>query len=507
MHILMLTWDFPPTTTVGLTRQAAPLSAALVAAGHSVTVVTRHAPGEPPEELTVEGVRVVRAGADLPPAPRASEQPLAWTMEVNHALARAAAAGGVRYDLIHAFGWLVTHAAVTLSEHLGRPLVASMHATEAGRHQGYLPGAASRSVHAIEWWLGAESVRVLVPSDYVGWEVGRLYDVPAERIAVVPLGVDPAQWKAPSRDVAAARLRFAGEGPLVVFAGRLAPEKGVQDLLAAAVELRVRHPGTRVVVAGDGPHRHLLIEEARRRKLHRAVTFPGHLDRDTLAALFGAADAVVLPSRHQPNAAIAIEAAAAGAPLAVASTGALRAVVEPGVTGLRFPPGDVDAIVEATSALIGDPLLGQTLGARARQQIQERHAWPIIAARTIEVYRTTVEQAPEFAAQRAAAHAPAGRRVVLVPPGNLLAGEPSYGPPGRETPFELGALAERAFAGDVLAADDALADAAWTAGVEAARAAVRAEAERAEAARDTAERETAGRVASDALDVVLAPLR
>jgi glycogen(starch) synthase len=496
MHILMLTWDFPPTTTVGLTRQAAPLSAALVAAGHSVTVVTRHVAGAPSEELTVDGVRVLRAGADVP----SGGEPLAWIMAVNHELARAATAGDARYDLIHAFGWLVTHAAIALGEHLQRPLVATMHATEAGRNRGYLPEAANRSVHAIEWQLGAESVRVLVPSDYVGWEVGRLFDLPAERIAVVPLGVDAARWKAPSRDVAAARLRFAGEGPLVVYAGRLAREKGIKDLLAAAVQLRVRHPGTRVVVAGDGPQRGFLIEEASRLKLHRAVTFPGRLDRDTLAALLGAADAVVLPSRYQPNAAVALEAAAAGAPLAVSSTGALRSVVEPGVTGLRFPAGDVDAIVEATSTLIGDPLLGQTLGTRARQHIEERHAWPVVAARTIEVYRSAIAQAPAFAAQRAEAQAPGGRRVVVVPPGNLLAGEPAY----RSAPFELGAATERAFTGGGFTDDEAIADAAWTAGVAAARAAVRAEAGRAEAAREEAEREMAGRVASDALDIVLA---
>ena len=59
MHILMLTWDFPPTTTVGLTRQAAPLSAALVAAGHSVTVVTRHVAGAPSEESVMGSFGIV----------------------------------------------------------------------------------------------------------------------------------------------------------------------------------------------------------------------------------------------------------------------------------------------------------------------------------------------------------------------------------------------------------------------------------------------------------------
>jgi len=238
---------------------------------------------------------------------------------------------------------------------------------------------------------------------------------------------------------------------------------------------------------GDGSARAELIAEASRLKLHRATTFPGHLDHETLAALFAAADAVVLPSRYAASGTVAIEAAAVGAPLAVASIGALASFVEPGVTGLRFPVGDVDAIVEATSVLLGDPRLGQTLGARARLAVHERHSWPAVAARTVETYAFAIAEG-----------AVEPRPVRPAPAGNLLAGEPAFASLVTDAALFGEDLVE-------LTALDAMAgDAAWTAGVEAARAAVRAEAERAAAARERAEREAAGRVASDALDVVLA---
>jgi glycogen(starch) synthase len=524
MRILMLTWDFPPAATAGLSRQVAPLSAALVAAGHQVTVVTRHAPGAPPDEW-VNGVRVVRPPDDPPtfplpeqsPADRAAAEhapaehaPLAWTMAVNHTLTRAGL-HGEGYDVIHAHGWLVTHAAITLKEHLDVPLVATIHTTEAGRHQGFLPDDTNRSVHSVEWWLGTEACRVLVGSDYLRWEVSRLFDVSPERVDTVPVGLDPTQWRASPRAVAAARLRFAGEGPLVVYAGRLVAEKGVQDLLAAATQLRIRHPGTRVAIAGDGPYRTALIEQARQRKLHRAVSFPGRLDADTLAAVLGAADAVVLPSQYEPIGMIALEAAAAGAPLAVAATGALASFIEPGVTGTRFRAGDVDSLVDAVSALIGDPLGAQTLAIRARQVVEKRHSWPVVAARTAAVYASAVRQSASFEARRATDRLGSARPVVLVPPGNLLAGAPTYAaeaPPDApnrtawrpETPGDddlLDAVANHLDA----VADDPM----WTAGAAAARAAMRAEADRAEAAaRETAERDVAARVAADALDVVLA---
>jgi glycogen(starch) synthase len=384
------------------------------------------------------------------------------------------------YDVVHVFG-------SSDSVVFAGPLVVTVDSTEAGRHQGFLPDTASRAVHQREAQTCAAATRVIVASDYLAWEVAYLFGVPAERIDTIPAGFDVNAWRPTTRAVAAARLRFAGEGPLVVYVGRMVPEKGVADLLAAAAPLRDRHPGARFVFVGEGPARAEFIAEAHRLRLDRAVSFPGHLNHETLAALFGAADAVVLPSRYAASGTVGVEAAAVGAPLAVASIGALASFVEPGVTGLRFPVGDVDAIVEATSVLLGDPVLGRTLGARARFAAHVRHSWAAVAARTVETYAFAIAEGTLEP-----------RAVPPVAGGNLLAGEPAF----------ASLVSDAALFGDdlvELTALDAMADAAaWTAGVEAARAAVRAEAERAAAARETAGRETAGRVAADALDVVLA---
>jgi glycogen(starch) synthase len=296
MRVLMIAWEFPSSEEIAARRgRIASLPAALVTAGHDVTVVSRALPGAPAQER-IGGVRVVRA----PQLPAADDTDLSHTMAVNHLLAETAIASAPAegYEVIHAHGWLVTHAAVTLKEHFGIPFVASLQATEAGRHQGYLTGETSRSVHSVEWWLGSEAGRVIVPTEYLRWEVQHLFDVPAERVDVVPNGIDPDIWTAEPRAVLSARLRFAGEGPLLVYAGRLIAEKGVQDLLAAMPAIRERHPGTRAVVVGDGDYRGTLIEEARRLKLHRAVSFPGTLDQCTLAAVLAAADAFVKPIRY-----------------------------------------------------------------------------------------------------------------------------------------------------------------------------------------------------------------
>jgi glycogen(starch) synthase len=422
LRILMLSWEYPPVVVGGLGRHVHALSTSLVAAGHEVTVVTRHAPGAPIEEY-LEGVRVVRAPEDPPLFPLSTATLLAWTMAFNHTLTRAAlrAADTGEYDLIHAHDWLVTHTAVTLKEHLDLPLVATIHATEAGRHQGWLPGEMNKCIHSVEWWLANEACRVLVCSEYMRWEVTRLLDLPLARVSVVPNGVDATVWRAPSRAVSAARSRFAGDGPLLGYAGRLVYEKGVQDLIAALPELAASHPGLRVVIAGDGPHRAELAEDVRRLRVQRTVSFAGFMGEGELPALMAATDALVVPSIYEPFGMVALEGASAGAPLAVAATGGLTEIVEEGVTGVKFPAKNPDALAASVGSLLEDEMFARRVASQAREMVNERYAWQTVTENTVGAYHAALHEAPGHSAQQIETYLEHGRPAIVVPEGNLLA--------------------------------------------------------------------------------------
>jgi glycogen(starch) synthase len=423
LRVLMLSWEFPPVVVGGLGRHVHHLSTALVAAGHEVTVVTRHAAGAPLEEY-VDGVRVVRAPEDPPLFPLATPSLLAWTMAFNHSLTRAAlrAAETDEYDVIHAHDWLVTHTAVTLREHLDLPLVATIHATEAGRHQGWLPGEMNKCIHSVEYWLANEANRVVVCSGYMRWEVTRLLELAEKKVEIVPNGVDAAAWHAPSAAVTQARWRYAGAGPVVGFAGRLVYEKGVQDLIAAMPRLRSRHPGLRVVVAGDGPYKPELQDLVRALKLQRAVSFTGFLDENQLPAVFAAMDAVVVPSIYEPFGMVALEAASAGTPIAVAATGGLAEIVDEGVTGVTFPAKNPGALADAVSALLDDEAYARRLSKAAGAMVGDRYSWATIARRTAMTYASAIREAPAFDPGEAATMlATASRPRIVVPDGNLLA--------------------------------------------------------------------------------------
>ncbi|BCL17108.1 glycosyltransferase family 4 protein [Micromonospora sagamiensis] len=421
-RILMLSWEYPPVLVGGLGRHVHALSVALVAAGHEVTVVTRHAEGAPLEEYA-DGVRIVRAAEDPVTFPLATGSLLAWTMAFNHTLTRAAlrAAESGDYDVVHAHDWLVAHTAMTLREHLDVPLVSTIHATEAGRHQGWLPEEMNRTIHAVEHWLSNESGRVIVCSGYMRDEVTGLFGVPVGRVDVVPNGVEPHRWKAPVAAVAAARRRFAGDGPLVTFAGRLVYEKGVQHLLAGLPRLRDRHPGLRAVIVGDGPYRGELEAEVHRLGLGGTVSLPGFLGGTDLPAVMAASDCFAVPSIYEPFGMVALEGAAAGAPLAVAATGGLAEIVEPGVTGMTFRPQDPEGLSEAVHALLSDTERARVLARRARAMVHEQYGWAAIAQRTAATYATAIAGSSSFTTEQAGLRMAIGRPAA--PPvheGNLL---------------------------------------------------------------------------------------
>ena len=407
MRILHVSWEYPPLVYGGLGRHVHGLAEAQAAAGHDVMVVTQQPEGTESDEV-VRGVRVVRAPHE--PLRIGESEILGWVDGLGRALARSAERAGWTPEVVHAHDWVVAGAGRLLRDRLGVPLVATVHATEAGRHQGWLPGELSRAIHRREWRLTVDARRVIVCSDAMRADVETLFAVPYGAVDVVPSGIDAAAWRAPARDVRAARERYAADGPLLVTASRLEWEKGVQTLLDALPRLRRRFPGLRLVVAGRGSQRDALEAQARRLRLGRTVSFAGWVPEPELAALLGAADAVVLPSVYEPFGLVALEAAAQGTPLVVSATGGLAETVADGVTGRTSPPLDPAALADVVTDVLHDPESARRRARRMSRRLREVHSWPAVAERTVEVCARAVAEAD----------APRPRRRLVLRDGNQL---------------------------------------------------------------------------------------
>jgi glycogen(starch) synthase len=402
VRVLMVSWEYPPVVVGGLGRHVHSLATELATAGHEVVVLSRQPSGtdastHPTTDEVLDGVRVLRVAED--PAHLEFERDMvAWTLAMGHGMLRAALTllyPAWRPDVVHAHDWLVAHPAIALADVLGVPLVATIHATEAGRHAGWLSSPLSRQVHSTEWWLARRADTVITCSQAMRAEVAELFDLDPEPIRVLRNGIAPRRWQAGPAQIRRARRRYAPRGePLLLYVGRLEYEKGVQDLIAALPRVRRAHPGTRLLVAGTGTASDMLVDAARTHRVRRGVTFLGHLPDADLAALLAVVAAVVLPSRYEPFGIVALEAAAAGAPLVASTAGGLGEVVLDGETGLSFAPGDVPGIASAVAAVLADPAAAQRRAAAARVRVGSDFGWAGVAADTAAVYATAPAGGP-----------------------------------------------------------------------------------------------------------------
>ena len=400
MRILILSWEYPPRIVGGLGKHVHRLSVALAEEGHTVHVVTRDHPDAPPEEV-VDGVHVIRVGEYPPVVP--FEELVQWVLQFNVGVLERATKLLLdeEIDLVHAHDWLVAYAAASIKNTFDVPLVSTIHATEYGRHQGYLPEPMNKLIHQIEWWLTYESRRTITCSRYMQDQIKEIFELPPAKLDVIPNGVDLAAVHRPEgvEEFRREQLRLADDEKLIFFAGRLEYEKGVQTVLDA-LPLVLDEVPVRFVVAGIGTHEEALREHARRDGLEDQVEFTGFLTDDELKMYYAAADLAVVPSLYEPFGMVALETMAAGTPCIAADTGGLRELVVHDATGLRFEPGDPASLASAILRLLTDARLDHRLTLDARRWLNEGFSWKTIAASTVDVYERAIKEERELKRSR-----------------------------------------------------------------------------------------------------------
>jgi glycogen(starch) synthase len=404
--VLILSWEYPPVIEGGLARHVRKLAEGLARQGVAVDVLTRgEAAHDGRAHLSVVqpgGVEVHRVPE--PGWPRDLDRFVAWVEQMNEdmLLAGEALAQERSYALIHGHDWLVAGAAGALADRLGIPYVTTIHATEHGRHQGWVADPPQSHIHSVERWMAQRADRVIVCSYYMRGHVADVFDIDESRVTVIPNGVDPSDLR-PIEDLGALRAQFAQPHErLVLLVGRLVYEKGFQLALDAMPGLVERVGDVRFLVAGNGTHEAELKAQAERLGLSAHGTFLGWIGDDVLHSLYRIADLCVVPSIYEPFGLVALEAMASGCPCIVADTGGLREVVPRGErVGLRFDGGDAEHLGVMIERLLIDEALRDRLVTEASEHVL-RFDWDDIAQRTLAIYDGVARRAePERAPRRA----------------------------------------------------------------------------------------------------------
>ena len=281
------------------------------------------------------------------------------------ALAARAALGrsGERPALVHGHFLLeVGVAAVRLARALGVPSVVTVHGTD-GR---WLADGGIQERYRRRMLEAARAVDRLVVVERGLAERLVASGVPAERVAVVPMGVDEQVFAPASRAEARAELGLDPGRPLVVFVGRAIPQKGVDVLDEALAALG---PEVRGVVVGPGEQR------------FRRLEVLGPQSPRTVARWLAAADVACLPSFAEGMPVSVLEALASGRPVVASSVGGIPEAVTDGVTGLLVEPGDARALAEALAAA-----LDRTWPEEELRASSEPFWWSRIAPRLTALY-------------------------------------------------------------------------------------------------------------------------
>lgn len=290
-------------------------------------------------------------------------------VDVRAALALRRLVAG--HDVVH-FHTARAHALAPLCRGSGARLVVT-------RRMDYVPagGPYVRLLynHAVDAVIAiSEGVRVAL--ERVG--------IRAERIRVVPSGIDPAALVPPvgARETLRATWRVPPDAPLVLVLGALERRKGHAVLLAAAERLAPAALGLRYVFCGVGREAGALERAAA--TLDGTVRFAGF--RTDVAACLAAADVVVVPSLQEGLGVAALEAMAAGRPVVASRVGGLAEAVVHDETGLLVAPGDPNGLATALARLAGDPALRARLGAAGSARVLARFTADKMADGTLACY-------------------------------------------------------------------------------------------------------------------------
>jgi glycosyltransferase involved in cell wall biosynthesis len=390
MRILMFSWEYPPKNVGGLSNHVYNLAGSLAVQGNEVHVITC---GEQHSFLKEEnsGVNVHR----VLPYSLESEDFTKWVMHLNFVMAEEAVKlvnSSGKFDIIHAHDWLSLYSAKLIKAAYNIPMLCTIHATEHGRNSGIRTDL-QRYISSAEWMLTYEAWKVIVCSEYMKAEVKDIFNVPEDKVFIIPNGVEVDNFNFEFNNEEFRSSYAQPDEKIIFYVGRHVYEKGIHLLVEAAPDIVNSYNKVKFLIAGQGPMTEELKEKARLLGLEHKFLFLGYVDDLTKNKLLKCADAAVFPSLYEPFGIVALEAMSAGCPVVVSDVGGLKEIVQHEVNGLKIITGSKDSLRDNIVRLLSDRNLREQLNSVGVKETLNNYSWEKISARTIELYEKVKEEA------------------------------------------------------------------------------------------------------------------
>ena len=297
---------------------------------------------------------------------------------------------GLHYDLIHSHYWLSGRLGSWVQDRWNIPHVVMFHTLGTVKNSVGLADREPDLRIATEKKLARTCQRILAPTDREKENLVKHCHTPAEKIAVVPCGVNLDLFRPMDRAAARQRLGFDPDESILLYVGRFDPIKGIDRLLEAMAYLKHFKRMQLIIVGGDGPDTPEYQNLQRLTAgfgIEQSVRFVGRIEQKNLPPYYSAADALVIPSYYESFGLVGLESLACGTPVVATRVGAMARILKQGKTGLvvadptpRRLANNIEKILSNAESTL--------LSAHAIRASVIKYGWSNVASAVVNEYET-----------------------------------------------------------------------------------------------------------------------
>ena len=288
---------------------------------------------------------------------------------------------GLEYDVVHSHYWLSSWVGRELSQELAIPHVVTFHTLSLIKMQSRAGEEEQSERSVIETKVIATADRIIAFSPHERDAMARLYAADANKITLVPCGVDLEVFRPLNQKAVRSSLGLNGE-KILLYVGRVEPIKGLDLLVETAAQMD-SEDGVRMIVVGADVNGDREMDRgrqlAREKDLEDKIDFVGQVDHDDLPLYYNAADVCVVPSYYESFGLVALESMACGTPVVATRVGGLSTIVHHGRTGYLKSWRCPEAFANSVEMIISSNGLQQSMGEAARKRA-EGMGWDNAAA-------------------------------------------------------------------------------------------------------------------------------
>jgi len=300
---------------------------------------------------------------------------------------------GLHYDLIHSHYWLSGRLGNRVQDRWNIPHIVMFHTLGTVKNSAGLAEREPDLRIATEKKLAQTSQRILAPTDREKENLLKYCNTTAQKIGVVPCGVNLDLFRPMDKTAARQRLGFGKDESIVLYVGRFDPIKGIDRLLEAIAHLKHLKRMRLVIIGGDGPatpEYQNLQQLCSKFGIQKSVHFVGRVEQDQLPPYYSAADVLIVPSYYESFGLVGLESLACGTPVVASRVGAMEDIIEESNTGYVVADLNPRGLANRIEKVISNPACSMLPAPAIRASIL-KYGWPNVAAAIFNEYGTVLE--------------------------------------------------------------------------------------------------------------------